>query len=107
MAGNDGGNNKQAGSSGMVCATAATCSRKHQARPPTDHFEKLLEQTCLNHAYPVKNKLRDCGMMKNFMASESLARAMEVDEVPDEGNTTPFLGEDVVTMIYDRPLTQA
>jgi hypothetical protein len=33
-------------------------------------------------------------MMKNFMASGSLARGMEVDEVPNEGDTTPFPRED-------------
>jgi hypothetical protein len=40
-------------------------------------------------------------MMKNFMASGSPARGMEVDEVPDEGNTMPFLREDAVMTIYD------
>jgi hypothetical protein len=30
-------------------------------------------------------------MMKNFMTSGSLARGMEVNDVPDEGNMTPFL----------------
>jgi hypothetical protein len=40
-------------------------------------------------------------MMKNFMASVSLARGMEVDEVPDEGDTMTFPGEDVVMAIYD------
>jgi hypothetical protein len=49
-----------------------------------DHFKKLLEETCPNHAYPIKHKLRDCGMMKNFMASGSLARGMEVDKAPDD-----------------------
>jgi hypothetical protein len=38
-----------------------------------DHFEKLMEETCLNHAYPIKHKLKDCCMMKNFIASGSLA----------------------------------
>jgi hypothetical protein len=38
-----------------------------------DCFEKLLEETYPNHAYPIKHKLRDCGMIKNFMASGSLA----------------------------------
>jgi hypothetical protein len=52
---------------------ATTSSGKHQARPPTDHFKKLLEETCPNHAYHIKNKLRDSGMMKNFKASGSLA----------------------------------
>jgi hypothetical protein len=40
-------------------------------------------------------------MMTYFMASGSLARGMEVDEVPDEGDTMPFPGEDAVMTIYD------
>jgi hypothetical protein len=47
-------------------------SGKRLARLPTDHFEKILEETCPNYAYPIKHKLRDCGVMKNFMASGSL-----------------------------------
>jgi hypothetical protein len=89
MVDNDGGINKQAGGG------------KHQVRLPTDHFVKLLEETCLNHAYPIKHKLRDCDMMKNFMASGSLARGMEVNEVPNEGNTMPFPREETVMMTYD------
>jgi hypothetical protein len=85
----------------VVCEAAAAGSGKHQARLPMDHFEKLLEETCPNHAYPIKHKLKDCIMMMNFMASGSLARGMEVDKVLDEGNTTPFLREDAVMMIYD------
>jgi hypothetical protein len=50
---------------------------------------------------PVKCKLRDCGMMKDFMASRSFTRGMEIDEVPNEGNTMPFPREDAVMMIYD------
>jgi hypothetical protein len=80
---------------------ATTSSGKHQARLPTDHFKKLHEETCPNHAYHIKNKLRDCGMMKNFMASGSLARGMEADEAPDKSNTLPFHGEDANMMIYD------
>jgi hypothetical protein len=66
-----------------------------------DHFKKLLGETYPNHAYPVKHNLRDCGMMKNFMASGSLARRMVIDEVLDEGNTMPFPREDTIMMIYD------
>jgi hypothetical protein len=40
-------------------------------------------------------------MMKNFMASGSLTRGMEVDEIPDKGDVTPFPGEDAVMVIYD------
>jgi hypothetical protein len=31
-----------------------------------DHFEKFLEETCPNHVYPIKHKIRDCGMIKNL-----------------------------------------
>jgi hypothetical protein len=60
-----------------------------------------LEKTCPNHAYLIKHKLRDCDMMKNFMAKGSLPRGMEADEDPDEGDTMPFPGEDAVMLIYD------
>jgi hypothetical protein len=49
--------------------TAAAGSNKCHVWPPTDHFEKLLEETCLKHTYPIKRKLRDYGTMKNFMDS--------------------------------------
>jgi hypothetical protein len=92
---------QHAGSSNVVCAVAIIGSGKHQARPLTDHFKKLLEETCPNHIYPIKHKFRDYDMMKNFMASGSLARGMEVDEVPDKGDMMPFPREDAVMMIYD------
>jgi hypothetical protein len=66
-----------------------------------DHFDKLLEETCLNPAYPIKHKLRDCGMMKSFMTSGSLSRGMEVDKVPNEGDAMPFPREDAVMTIYN------
>jgi hypothetical protein len=67
----------------VVHVVTTAGSGKRQARPPMDYFEKLLEKTCLNHAYLVKHKLRDCDMMTNFMASGSITRGMEVNEVPD------------------------
>jgi hypothetical protein len=57
---------------------AATGSGKRQEWPPMDHFEKLLEETCTNHAYSIKHKLMDCNMNKNFMASGSLTQGMEL-----------------------------
>jgi hypothetical protein len=36
---------------------------------PTYHFERLLEEACPNHTYPVKHKLKECDIMKNFMTS--------------------------------------
>jgi hypothetical protein len=64
---------------------------KRQARPPLYHFEKLHEETCPNHAYLVKHKLRDCSMMNIFMTSVSLSPSMEVNEVSNEGDTMHFL----------------
>jgi hypothetical protein len=55
MADDDGGINKQAGSSIVVHGTTVAGSRKHQAWPPVDHFEKVLEETCPNHTYLIKH----------------------------------------------------
>jgi hypothetical protein len=75
---------------------------KHQARLPTNHFERLLEEACPNHAYAVKHKLRDCSLMKNFMATGSLSWGMEVNEAPIKDDVMPFPGEDAVLMIFRR-----
>jgi hypothetical protein len=40
-------------------------------------------------------------MMKSFMTSTSLSQGMEVDEVPDEGDTMPFPREEAVMTICD------
>jgi hypothetical protein len=71
----DGGINEQAGGTSVKHATEAVGNSKHQARPSMNHFEKLLEESCLNHAYIVKHKLRDCSLMKSFVAMGSLPRA--------------------------------
>jgi hypothetical protein len=55
---------------------------KRQARPLADHFERLPVEACLNHMYPIKHKLKDCGMMKNFMTSGSLTKGKEPKGIP-------------------------
>jgi hypothetical protein len=37
-----------------------------------DHFKRLLEEACPNHAYPIRHKLKDYGMMRSLMTSGSL-----------------------------------
>ena len=32
-----------------------------------NHFEKLLEGPCPNHAFPVMHLLNDCGFMQRFL----------------------------------------
>jgi hypothetical protein len=49
-----------------------------------DHFKKPLQETCPNHTYPIKHKLREHSMMKSVMTSGSLSRGMEVDKGPNE-----------------------
>jgi hypothetical protein len=75
-------------------------SDKHQARPPTDHFKKLLEDAYPNHAYPIRHKLQDCDMMKSPMISRSPTRGAELDEDPGGSNTVPFPGENTVITVY-------
>jgi hypothetical protein len=40
--------------------------------------------------YPIKHKLGDNDMVKNFMILCSLTRGMELDEVLDESDMMPF-----------------
>jgi hypothetical protein len=66
------GDNEEAGGSGVSRGATTIGSSKRQVWPPIDHFERLLEEACPNHTYPIKQKLRDCGMLKNFMFLGSL-----------------------------------
>jgi hypothetical protein len=83
-------------SSAIECIAAAGRSIKCQAQPLIDHFKRLLEEACLNHVYPIKHKLKDYIMMKNFMTSGYLARYKEPEQDPGANDAMPFLGEDSV-----------
>jgi hypothetical protein len=65
-----------------------------------DHFKKLLEVTCLNHTYPIKHKLKERTMMKNFVTSGALSKGKKTEGDQGGRGATPFLGEEVVLMIY-------
>jgi hypothetical protein len=105
MADYDDDNAGKASSSGMGCVRTAAHSDKCQAWPPIDHFRRLLEEACQNHAYPVGHELKDRDMMKSFMILGSLTWGMELDEDPGRSNTMPFPGEDTVMM--DAPAREA
>jgi hypothetical protein len=90
------------GGTSMEHVTEVMGNSKHQARLPTYHFEKLLEESCPNHAYFIKHKLRDYNLMKSFMAIGSLPRGTEVVEAPIEDDVTPFPREDPVMMVFRR-----
>jgi hypothetical protein len=41
----------------------AVHGNRHLVRTPIDHFKRLLEEACPNHAYPIKHNLKDCDML--------------------------------------------
>jgi hypothetical protein len=65
----EGDNDKENDDSDEEHVDATECDFKHQAQQPADHFEKLLETTCPNHVYPIKHKLKEYTMMKNYMTT--------------------------------------
>jgi hypothetical protein len=75
---------------------------KRQAWPLTDHFDRLLEEAFMNHAYPIKHRLKDCGMMENFMTSGSLTQGKEPEGDPDRKGVAPFPRDEVVMLVYYR-----
>jgi hypothetical protein len=77
---------------------------KRQARQPTDHLEKLLEVTCPNHAYPIKHKLKECSMMKNYMTTGALAKGKKPVGDPGGMAAAPIPREEAIMPIYDGPI---
>jgi hypothetical protein len=71
---NEGDNDKDVGDSDEELITVVERDFKRQAWQPADHFEKLLEATCPNHTYHIKDKLMECTMMKNNMTMGTFAR---------------------------------
>ena len=62
--------NKQRHKSSLVATTNLKRVRK-PAEGTLDHFKKLLEGPCLNHAFPVKHLYKDCVLMKRFLSEGS------------------------------------
>jgi hypothetical protein len=73
--------------------STAVHSNKRQVRPPTYHFKTLIKEACPNHAYPIRNKLNDCSIMKTFMTTGSLTWGAELNEDPGGSDTMPPTGE--------------
>jgi hypothetical protein len=72
-----------------------------QPWPPTDHYESLLKEACPNQTYHVKQNLKDCDMMKNFMTLGYLTRDKEnIGDLGRKG-VMPFLREEAVMTVYD------
>jgi hypothetical protein len=89
----------EAGGSIMGHASAAMYSIKCWEGTPTDHFKRLLEEVCPNHAYPIRHKLKDCVIMRSFMTSRSLTWGTRLDEGPDRNDATSFPEENAIMTI--------
>jgi hypothetical protein len=76
---------------------------KRQTWLPADHFEKLLKATCPNHMYPIKHKLKECTMMKNYMTTGTFARSNKPEGDSTGKVATPFPEENAVMSICGRP----
>ena len=49
----------------MVAAADHTGKQPQQGLP--DHFNKLMDSPCTNHAYSVKHLFKDCELLKRFL----------------------------------------
>jgi hypothetical protein len=99
-----GSNDKDASDIDEELVAAAKRDIKHQARLPMDHFEKLLNATCPNQVYPVKHKLKECTMMKNYMTPSTFARSKKPDGDSAGMVAAPFLEEKaVMSILVDCP----
>ena len=53
-----------------MAATERKAGRASTEGTP-DHFDKLLEGPCPNHAFPIKHMCKDCSLMKRFFTGSS------------------------------------
>ena len=75
----------------------ATTDHKGGQKPidgTLDHFEKLLEGPCLNHAFPVKHLYKDYGLMKRCLSGgfnkEGIGRTPSRPWTMPRGGTVVF-----------------
>ena len=63
-------NKKQWCEDSLVAAADRKGGRKPEEGTP-NHFKKLLEGSCPNHAFPIKHLLKDYGLMRRFLSGGS------------------------------------
>jgi hypothetical protein len=83
----------------MGWASAATHIIRRWERTPRNNFKMLLEEVCPNHAYPVRHKLKDCGMMRSFLSTGSLTCGAEPDKGPEGSDSMPFPEENAIMTV--------
>jgi hypothetical protein len=88
-------------------AIAERKGKKLSTEGTPDHFEKMLEGPCPNHAYPIKHAYKDYGLMKKFLFKGS--KKGDGKKKPDllrddtEEKEDTFLEETGCLMIFDGP----
>jgi hypothetical protein len=72
-----------------------------------DHFEKMLEKPCLNHAFPVKHLYKDCAVMKKYLSGGTKKGEQKKRPEPAdsdvEGKDDSFPDSDGCLMIFVGP----
>jgi len=63
-------NKKQQCEDPLMSAADRKGGRKPMEGAP-NHFEKMLEGPCPNHAFPIKHPLKDCSLMRKFLSGGS------------------------------------
>ena len=62
-----GKNKKQRRDNSLAAAADRKGGRKPTEGTP-NHFEKMLEGPCPNHAFPAKHLYKDCGLMRKYLS---------------------------------------
>ena len=70
----------------LVAATNRKGGRKPTESAP-NHFEKMLEGPCLNHAFPAKHLYKECGLMRKYLARGLNKGEQGKDPVPTTDDT--------------------
>jgi hypothetical protein len=86
----EGDNDKDTSDSNKELIAAVERNFKRQSWQPIDHFEKLLLATYPNHMYLVRNKLKECTKMKNYMTTGTFARGKKPERDSMGKVATPF-----------------
>jgi hypothetical protein len=101
MAASNSGENEEADDSYEDYVATTKCDFKPQTWPPNNHFEKHLKAPYPHHSYPIKHKLKECTIMKNFMTSGAFSKGRKPREDPGGKCVAPIPGEAKVMSIFD------
>jgi hypothetical protein len=52
----------------MQVITVGQKGKRPLTKVATDHFEKMLEASCLNHHYSVTHAYKDCGLLSKSLS---------------------------------------